>query len=344
MAPLGLLRRTCLPALLGLALLASASPAQAGRHSEQRLPGTRPSWANPSNRSGDAAANSTVVFSVWLGWRNRAELDALLAGQQDPASRSYQRWLSPQEFRSRFAPRESDVRAVSRWLSDEHFDMVAVPKNHLFVTASGTVAQVEQAFQVNEALYQVDGQTVRAPDTDPVIPAALAPRVTAVTGLDSAYALAEPRRKTAPPPPPTGKSLGPCSHYWGERTSSRFPNPFAPGRALPWLICGYTPSQIGSAYGIDALHARGLDGRAQTIAITGAFFSPTIRSDIQSFSRSFGLPPVHYSEVVAPGTQRYPKDPGETQNWYIEQALDVEWTHAIAPRARIVYVGAANTT
>ena len=53
---------------------------------------------------------------------------------------------------------------------------------------------------------------------------------------------------------------------------------------------------------------------------------------------------MNYSEVVAPGTLKYPKDPAETQNWYIEQALDVEWTHAIAPRARIVYVGAANTT
>jgi subtilase family serine protease len=32
------------------------------------------------------------------------------------------------------------------------------------------------------------------------------------------------------------------------------------------------------------------------------------------------------------------------QEWYIEQALDVEWTHAVAPRAHILYVGAANTS
>ena len=49
------------------------------------------------------------MFSVWLGWRNQGELDALLAGQQDPASPDYHRWLSPQEFRSRFAPGEADV-------------------------------------------------------------------------------------------------------------------------------------------------------------------------------------------------------------------------------------------
>jgi subtilase family serine protease len=343
MAPLGLLRRTFVPALLAGALLLCASPAQADRQSRPHVPGTKPSWATTSNRTADAPASAEVVFSVWLGWRNQAQLDALLAAQQDPAGPDYHSWVSPEQFRQRFAPREDAVRRVSRWLTDQHFDMVAVPKNHLFVTASGTVAQVEQAFQVNEALYRVDGQTVRAPESDPTIPAGLAQIVTAVTGLDSAYALAEPRTK-APPPPPTGRSLGPCSHYWGERTSSQFPNPFSPGQPLPWLICGYTPSQIGSAYGVDDLRARGLDGRGQTIAITGAFFSPTIRSDIQSFSQSFGLPPVRYSEVVAPGTLRYPKDPGETQNWYIEQALDVEWTHAIAPRARIVYVGAANTT
>jgi subtilase family serine protease len=342
MAPLGLLRRTSVPALIGAALLASSATAQATSHAH--VPGTAPSWATRGNKAGQASPNGQVVFSVWLGWRDQAGLDDLLAEQQDPASARYHRWLSPQEFRSRFAPQERDVKRVARWLTGERFDLVEVPKNRLFVTASGSVAQVEQAFGVNESLYQVAGQTVRAPDSDPVIPNDLAPTVTAITGLDSAYALAEPRTKHAPPPPPTGTSLGPCSHSWGERTSTRFPNPFAPGQPLPWLLCGYTPSQIASAYGIDDLHARGLDGRGQTIAITGAFFSPTIRSDIRSFSRSFGLPPVRYSEVVAPGTLKYPKDPAETQDWYIEQALDVEWTHAIAPQARIVYVGAANTT
>ena len=46
--------------------------------------------------------------------------------------------------------------------------------------------------------------------------------------------------------------------------------------------------------------------------------------------------------MVAPGTLKYPEDDAETQSWYIEQALDVEWAHAVAPRAKLVYVGAAN--
>ena len=103
--------------------------------------------------------------------------------------------------------------------------------------------------------------------------------------------------------------------------------------------------QITSAYHMDALHRLGITGRGQTIAITGAFFSPTLRDDANRFSREFRLPRLtrrNYSEVVAPGTLRYPRDDDETQSWYIEQALDVEWAHAVAPDARLVYVGAAN--
>ena len=194
-------------------------------------------------------------------------------------------------------------------------------------------------------MYRIDGADVRAPDADPVVPAAIGADVQAITGLDGSLALATPEHRSPAPPPPAGVSVGPCSHYWGQATSRLFPNPYAPGAPLPWLICGYTPAQIDSAYGITQMRRAGLDGRGQTIAITGAFFSPTLRKDADSFSREFGLPRLdhrNYRELVAPGTRRYPRDPAETQSWYIEQALDVEWTHAVAPGARIVYVGAAN--
>src|SRR5205823_14966593 len=109
--------------------------------------------------------------------------------------------------------------------------------------------------------------------------------------------------------------------------------------------CAYLPEQCASAYGVAGLRRFGRDGRGQTIAITGAFFSPTLLGDANSFSHEFGLPPLgfwNFRQLIAPGTSRYPKDPAETQSWYIEQALDVEWSLAVAPRALIVYVGAVN--
>jgi subtilase family serine protease len=327
-------------ALAAACALAVAQSAAAG--STQPLTDTKPGWATTANDAGDASSRAKMVFSVWLGWRNRDELEQLLAAQQDESSPLHGQWLSPGEFRARFAPDRSEVEAVKSWLRSQGFSFVDVPRNNLFVAAEGTVAQVESAFAVQEHLYSVEGRLVIGPDRDPRIPSSLAPTVEAVTGLDTAFTLATPQHRSPAPPPPTGTSVGPCSHYWGEATSTRYPNPFAPGEPLPWLICGYTPAQIASAYGIDNLWQRGIDGSGQTIAITGAFFSPTIRQDIRRFSRLFGLPRPEYREVVAPGTVHYPRDPADVQSWYIEQSLDVEWAHAVAPHAKIVYVGAAN--
>jgi subtilase family serine protease len=335
----------CLAALAALTVPLAGGPAIAQAGSTAEVADTQPGWAIPANEAGQASNGAKLVFSVWLRWRNPEGIEALLAAQQDPGSAGYHDWLSPQEFRARFAPPADRVDAVSRWLRGEGFDVLSVPKNGLAVTASGTVAEVEQAFQIQESLYRLDGHLVRGPDADPRIPEALAGDVRAITGLDGAMALAQPRTVKPAPPPPVGRSVGPCSRYWAERTSTGYPNPLAPGRPLPWLICGYTPKQIASAYGIDALHRAGYDGAGQTIAITGAFFSPTIRVDVNEFSRRQGLPKLDrnsFREVVARGTTRFPHDAAVMQDWYIEQSLDVEWAHAVAPRADIVYVGAAN--
>lgn len=340
--------RSPLP-LLALCAAAASLLAAPAAYAQGTVPvaDTQPGWASTANKTGADQSSDQVVFSVWLGWRRAAQLDSTLADLYDPASPSYHHWLTPAQFRARFSPRAGDVAAVRSWLASEGFSIIGVPANHLFVTAEGSVSRVEQAFGVRENMYRVEGSVLRAPNRDPVVPAAVAPFVSAITGLDGAMTLAHPN-VDSPPPPPAGTSVGPCSSFWGQRTSSLFTNPY--GQApLPWIICGYQPAQIDSAYGIDRLHAAGLDGRGQTIAITGAFFSPTIRQDVAHFSHRFHLDHGHhrslgfdYRQVAAPGTHRFPKNPAETQSWYIEQALDVEWAHAVAPRAKIVYVGAAN--
>ena len=123
------------------------------------------------------------------------------------------------------------MKQVSDWLRSGGFDLVTVPQNNLFVTAEGTVAQVEHAFSINESIYSVDGRLLRSPDADPRVPDALADTVTAVTGLDSAYSLAAPRTKTPAPPPPTGRRR-PLSHSGASQLNAPPPVPFA-GTASP---------------------------------------------------------------------------------------------------------------
>ena len=168
--------------------------------------------------------------------------------------------------------------------------------------------------------------------------------MTAITGLDGAMSLARPR-SDPPGPPPIGKSVGPCSRWWGEKQSARTTNPVDPGRPLPWIVCGYTPSQIARAYHVDPLHRLRLAGQAPSGSQSSG--RSTRRRSARTSRRSRGATTCRGWATATRGRrarapQRYPRDAGETQSWYIEQALDVEWSHAIAPDADITYVAAAN--
>ncbi len=116
----------------------------------------------------------------------------------------------------------------------------------------------------------------------------------------------------------------------------------------------YTPAQIRAAYGISSLS---LDGTGQTIAIVDAYDDPSIFQALDAFDTQFGLTgsgPTLYAQygpassfltvlnqdgqaTSLPSTD--PSGPG-TDNWEVEEALDVEWAHAIAPGAQIILVEA----
>jgi subtilase family serine protease len=93
----------------------------------------------------------------------------------------------------------------------------------------------------------------------------------------------------------------------------------------------YGPAQIRRAYDIPAR----LTGAGQTIVIVDAFSSPTIASDLRMFDKTFGLPNPKLT-IIAPGglTPFNPADPDQV-GWSGEITLDVEWAHAIAPKAAI---------
>ena len=100
-----------------------------------------------------------------------------------------------------------------------------------------------------------------------------------------------------------------------------------------------------------------LDGTGQTIAIVDAYDDPNIFQSLDAFDSQFGLTtsgPSLYAQygpassfltvlnqngqaTSLPGTD--PNGAGST-NWELEEALDVEWAHAIAPGAQIILVEA----
>jgi hypothetical protein len=113
------------------------------------------------------------------------------------------------------------------------------------------------------------------------------------------------------------------------------------------LLLTFTPAQLRGAYGVSSIvlyDSNGNpytgDGSGQTIAVVDAYREPNIAADLSYFSNYFGLPQapsfVEYYPQGTPGT-------GDS-GWRTEIALDVEWAHAIAPKANILYVGATSSS
>ena len=109
------------------------------------------------------------------------------------------------------------------------------------------------------------------------------------------------------------------------------------------LLSVLLPSQVTRAYGLDAIAfaANGQtvkgDGSGQTIAIIDVDHDPFLASDLQAYDQANNLPDPSLAQVNLAGSQT---DDG----WAEEEAMDVEWAHAIAPGAKIVVVEAASAS
>ncbi len=101
----------------------------------------------------------------------------------------------------------------------------------------------------------------------------------------------------------------------------------------------FTPLQIQTAYGINLVSG---NGAGETIAIVDAYYNPNIVNDLQQFDLQFGLsaPPSFQQLNQNGGTNLSGIPTDSTGGWEMEEALDVEWAHAIAPGANIVLIEA----
>src|SRR5205814_1498351 len=99
---------------------------------------------------------------------------------------------------------------------------------------------------------------------------------------------------------------------------------------------GYSPDEVQTAYKLKSLHAAGLNGTGETIVIVDAYGSATIAQDAAFFAQLYDLSPINLQIVKAPGLAHNPHGP--PRNWAIETTLDVEWSHVVAPGAKIALV------
>jgi hypothetical protein len=120
--------------------------------------------------------------------------------------------------------------------------------------------------------------------------------------------------------------------------------PLAEGLDQRCLLSGLTVAQVETAYGLSGLTFGGqaANGAGQTIAIVDGFNDPNIQTELSVFDNANNLPPPPSLRVVGQsgGAPTSASDAG----WAQEEALDVEWAHALAPGAAIVVVSANSGT
>jgi kumamolisin len=78
-------------------------------------------------------------------------------------------------------------------------------------------------------------------------------------------------------------------------------------------------------------------GGIGAIAIVDAGYYPTAQSDLDAFDSYFGIPATTLTQVWPPTNPRPPVYP----DWEVEEALDIEWAHAMAPQAKLFLVVSA---
>ena len=80
-------------------------------------------------------------------------------------------------------------------------------------------------------------------------------------------------------------------------------------------------------------------GGSEAIAIVDAYDYPTAAADLAAFSTQFWLPQANFHVVYANGGP-----PKFNAGWAVEESLDIEWAHAMAPGATIYLVEAKSAS
>jgi len=180
------------------------------------------------------------------------------------------------------------------------------------------------------------------------------------------------QQKPAPAPSeifaPRGKVITPASSVSspGKGVHTNFkifvPAGHEVSSAIPDYTFAETPASMGCVYKVGPNYAGcnpaagGSDhanGGWGAIALVDAYDDPTAASDLAFFDSHWGLPKANFTVVYANSSfgtlngltadcSGTPPPANANFGWDVEESLDIEWAHAMAPAAKIILVEACD--
>ncbi len=314
---------------------------------------------------GPVLPDQPMTVTVYLGLHNQAAFDQILDGIYDPESARYHQWMPDEEI-AKYSPTAQELATVTNELQKHSLTVLETDPANEWVRAQGMASNVQAAFQTEIHMLRFQGKTVYAHVKEAQLTGSAGTLVSNVVGLDEHTVTPKVKWVTNPV---TGKPLPPLvlSHVLASSGLSGVitdlclqppttENYTTAGAALPVgvyygniynpisltgasLACGFTAAQLQSHYGLTSAYKQGLNGAGQTIVLLEGYGYPTIEADANEFSKLMGLPALTASnfEIVYPEGAPNPTL-GALSGWDVEIALDVQWSHSIAPGAKIVVV------
>jgi subtilase family serine protease len=235
-------------------------------------------------------------LAIGLPLRNEEALDNLLQQIYDPASPNFRQYLTPEQFTEMFGPTEQDYQAVIDFAKTNGLTVTGMSANRVLLDVSGSVADIEKAFQVTMRTYQhpKENRMFYAPDAEPSVD--LAVPILHISGLDN-FELPHPKLKIEPAAQTAGMTpkagSGPGNAYMG----NDFRAAYVPGVSL--------------------------NGAGQTVGLLQ--FDGYYSSDIAAYESQAGLPSVTLVNVAVDGGV---STPGSGNG---EVCLDIEMVISMAP-------------
>jgi subtilase family serine protease len=332
--------------LVAMAVLAVAglcvTPA-AFAQGRRTVPSARPGGTRGARETGAVAKSQQVTLRIYLAPRGGVDaLEAAAEGVSTPGSASYRRFLTPAQFRARYAPTSATIASVERYLKAEGLKVVSVEPSGRYIVARGPASAVQSAFATQLRTYRRGSDSFRAPTRGASVPGSIASRVLAVQGLSTDHHRFKP--KAPIPPPDAFVNARPCSASYGEvkarfQADGKTPLPAFQGKTLPYAVCGYTPRQFRGAYEQDAAK---YTGAGQSVGIVDAYAAPTIVQDANQYASRHGDKPFGKGQFTQSTEKPRDVEECDASGWFGEETLDVEAVHGMAPGARVHYYGSAS--
>lgn len=336
--------------MLAIASVVLAVPGMQAQQKAIEVPGI----TRISSDHGPVAPQQQANVTVHLKMHNEDAFDKAVDALYTPGSATYHHWMTDGDIAA-FAPTAAEVATVKKELQSHGLDVVSVSADSLSVRARGSMSSMESAFQTQIHNFERGGQTFHANVTPAKLAGAAGGLVTGVTGLSSLkmhsymkQALNPRTGKPAKMVPVTDVASG----FASVLTNKCFGAPFSvtlttANASLPVgnyygnaytqgnTECGWTPAQMWVHYGLNAAYHAGLNGTGQTIVLVeGPTEATQMLADFATFNKLSGLGNLTGSNLQILYPDGKPS-PLLGYYWQGETDLDLQWAHAIAPKAKI---------